>query len=161
MLEMDAFPYARWSSLEQSRGSSLARQIRATTEFIAAQGWKLASEPLIDSGKSAYTGENIESGALGTFAKSVLSGVRDVRNVALVVEDLDRLSRQPADVMLSWLSPLVRKGLTISVVNTGQMITRELLDNDIGSLMTTLISAFGSHAESRKKAVRVAAAWDK
>ena len=63
--------------------------------------------------------------------------------------------------MLSWLSPLVRKGLTISVVNTGQMITRELLDNDIGSLMTTLISAFGSHAESRKKAVRVAAAWEK
>lgn len=76
-----------------------------------------------------------------------------------MVEELDRLSRQPADVMLSWLSPLVRKGLSIKVVNTGQMISREMLDRDMGGLMMILITSFGSHTESRKKAERVAAAW--
>lgn len=124
-------------------------------------GWPLLREPLIDRGRSAYTGDNIENGQLGAFAKSILSGAIDASRTVLVVEELDRLSRQPADVMLSWLSPLVRKGLSIKVVNTGQLITRDMLDHDMGGLMMILITAFGSHTESRKKSKRVAAAWEK
>lgn len=157
---MFAIAYARWSSMEQTKGSTLARQIEATTGLIEARGWQSAGDPLIDRGKSAYTGANIETGQLGQFRDSIMSGARDARNLVLVVEELDRLSRQPADLMLSWLSPLVRKGLTIAVVNTGQMITREMLDTDMGGLMMILITAFGSHTESRKKSKRVAAAWD-
>lgn len=158
---MIAVQYARWSSIEQSTGSTLARQIERTGEFVAERGWTLTSDsPLIDRGKSAYTGANIETGELGKFGESIMRGQRDPIGLVLVVEELDRLSRQPADVMLSWLSPLVRRGLTIAVVNTGQMITRQMLDMDMGGLMTILITAFGSHSESRKKAVRVAAAWN-
>ncbi|MBD8548796.1 recombinase family protein [Sphingomonas sp. CFBP 8760] len=146
--------------MEQSTGSTLARQIERTGELIAERGWTLTSDsPLIDRGKSAYTGANIETGELGKFGESIMRGQRDPVGLVLVVEELDRLSRQPADIMLSWLSPLVRRGLTIAVVSTGQMITRDMLDTDMGGLMTILITAFGSHTESRKKAVRVAAAW--
>lgn len=160
---MLAVQYARWSSMEQQskeKGSTLARQLKKTGEHIAAMGWELAREPMIDRGKSAYTGDNIETGQLGLFAKSILSGAIDASKMVLVVEELDRLSRQPADVMLSWLSPLVRKGLSIKVVVTGQLITRAMLDTDMGGLLTILITSFGSHTESRKKADRVAASWE-
>ncbi|MDD1452680.1 recombinase family protein [Sphingomonas sp. H160509] len=157
---MLAIAYARWSSMEQTKGSTLARQIEATTSLIESRGWEPIGDPLIDRGKSAYTGANIETGQLGQFRDSIMSGARDACNLVLVVEELDRLSRQPADLMLSWLSPLVRKGLSIAVVNTGQMITRDMLDTDMGGLMMILITAFGSHTESRKKSTRVAAAWE-
>lgn len=157
---MRAFIYARWSSLEQSAGSTLARQLEVCGSYVASQpGWTLV-ETLMDKGKSAYTGANIETGALGKFRDRVMSGALNPTDVVLVVEELDRLSRQPADVMLTWLSPLVRKGLTIKVVNSGQLITRDMLDHDMGGLMMILITAFGSHSESAKKAKRVAAAWE-
>ncbi len=157
---MFAIAYARWSSMEQTKGSTLARQLAATSEHIAAMGWQTMREPLVDRGRSAYTGENIEKGQLGAFAKSILSGAIDASKTVLVVEELDRLSRQPADVMLSWLSPLVRAGLSIKVVSTGQLINRAMLDTDMGGLMMILITSFGSHTESRKKAQRVSASWE-
>lgn len=157
---MIAIQYARWSSMEQSKGSTLARQLEATAAHIEMMRWELRGEPLIDKGRSAYTGDNLENGQLGQFASSIHSGAVDASNLVLVVEELDRLSRQPADVMLSWLSPLVRRGLTIKVVNTGQTISRAMLDHDMGGLMMILIGAFGSFTESRKKAERVSAAWE-
>lgn len=81
-------------------------------------------------------------------------------NIHLVVEELDRLSRQPADVMLAWLSPLIRSGITIHVTQTRQIINVAMLDHDMGGLMMLLVTAFGSYTESRKKAHRVAAAWE-
>lgn len=156
---MIAIQYARWSSMEQSKGSTLARQLEVTQAHIQAMAWELRGEPLIDKGRSAYTGDNLENGQLGKFAALIHSGAVDASTHVLVVEELDRLSRQPADVMLTWLSPLVRRGLSIKVVNTGQMISRAMLDHDMGGLMMILIGAFGSHTESRKKAERVSAAW--
>lgn len=156
---MQAYIYARWSSLEQTKGSTLDRQLRNCEAFAAQRGWTI-NETIIDRGRSAYTGSNITDGNLGAFAKRVLGGGIPVGSV-LIVEELDRLSRQPADVMLTWLSPLVRAGLTICVTQTGQTIDRHMLDNDMGGLMMLMIGAFGGHSESRKKAERVGSAWDK
>ena len=47
------------------------------------------------------------------------------------------------------------------VTQTGQVIDRNMLDHDMGGLMMLLITGFGSHKESRKKADRVGAAWQK
>lgn len=152
------YAYLRWSSLEQSKGSTLERQQERCSEYAAARGWTI-TETLIDRGKSAYTGSNIRDGELGRFAGLITSGA--IQNPTLIVEELDRLSRQPADVMLTWLSPLVRRGLTIHVQATGQIINEHMLDYDMGGLMMLLITSFGSHKESRKKADRVGAAWQK
>ena len=156
---MQAYIYARWSSLEQTKGSTLQRQLDECHAYLATKDWTLASDPIVDKGRSAYTGANITSGNLGAFADNVRSGTIATPAV-LVVEELDRLSRQPADVMLSWLSPLVRSGLTIAVTKTGQTIDAKLLDHDMGNLMMILITAFGSHKESQKKSDRGAAAWE-
>jgi DNA invertase Pin-like site-specific DNA recombinase len=158
MLAQTAYAYARWSSMEQTSSSSLVRQVENTSKAIAEHGWTLAEPHLIDRGRSAYTGDNIKNGRLGEFAKRVLAGAISPGSV-LVVEELDRLSRQPADVMLAWLSPLIRSGLTIFVTQTGQIIDSKMLDHDMGGLMMLLITAFGSNTESRKKAERIGAAW--
>lgn len=60
---MEVFIYARWSSLEQTKGSTLERQLSNCESFAAERGWKIA-ETLVDRGRSAYTGANIETGAL-------------------------------------------------------------------------------------------------
>ncbi len=154
----DCYIYARWSSMEQTKGSTLARQINNCTAAITEFNWNLAEPPLIDRGRSAYTGDNIKNGRLGDFAKRMLVGAVPKGSI-LVVEELDRLSRQPADVMLAWLSPLIRAGLTIYVTQTRQTIDVKMLDYDMGGLMMLLITAFGSNTESRKKAERISAAW--
>jgi DNA invertase Pin-like site-specific DNA recombinase len=156
---MNVYAYARWSSLEQSKGSTLERQLENCRKYIEQAGWKLTSDPIVDRGRSAYTGANITSGNLGAFADNLRSGIISTP-ATLVVEELDRLSRQPADVMLSWLSPLVRSGLTIVVTQTGQVIDSRMLDHDMGTLMMILITAFGSHKESKKKSERGASAWE-
>lgn len=156
---MTVYAYARWSSLEQTKGSTLERQLEKCLAYIENAGWTLTGEPIVDAGRSAYTGANITSGNLGKFAENVRNGTIPTPAI-LVVEELDRLSRQAADVMLSWLSPLVRAGLSIRVTQTGQVIDAKMLDNDEGSLMMILITAFGSHKESKKKSERGAAAWD-
>jgi DNA invertase Pin-like site-specific DNA recombinase len=155
---MQVFIYARWSSLEQTKGSTLDRQIKNCTAFVEGRGWTVA-ETIIDRGRSAYTGDNIKTGNLGAFADRVKIGA--VKNAWLIVEELDRLSRQAADEMLQWMSPLIRAGLTIAVTQTGQIIDLNMLDNDIGGLLMLLITSFGSNKESKKKAERVGAAWEK
>jgi DNA invertase Pin-like site-specific DNA recombinase len=140
------YAYARWSSLEQTKGSTLERQLENCLAYIEGIGWTLTGEAIVDRGRSAYTGANISSGNLGKFAESIRNGSIPTP-ATLVVEELDRLSRQPADVMLSWLSPLVRFGLTIAVTQTGQVIDSRMLDHDMGTLMMILITAFGSHKE--------------
>lgn len=154
---MEAYLYARWSSLEQSKGSTLDRQIKNCEAYALEHGLEVR-ETIIDRGRSAYTGENISSGNLGTFASRVESGSIALP-ACLIVEELDRLSRQPADVMLRWLSPLIRSGLAIVVTQSGRTIDADMLDRDMGSLMMLMIGAFGSHEESRKKSERVSAAW--
>lgn len=156
---MDAYLYARWSSLEQGVGSTLERQLANTAKFAKRQNWTIAST-VKDAGKSAYTGANIgEKGNLGAFARKVMCGEIDARRSVLVVEELDRLSRQPAPVMLAWLAPLLGAGLTVAVTQTGQMLTMEMLSTDIAGLLTVVLESFGSHKESKKKSERVADAW--
>lgn len=155
---MQVFIYARWSSLEQTKGSTLERQIKNCTAFVEGRGWTI-EETIIDRGRSAYTGDNIKTGSLGAFAERVRVGA--IKNAWLVVEELDRLSRQPADKMLQWLSPLIRSGLTVAITQTGQIINEKMLDDDIGGLMMLLITNFGSNKESKKKSERVGAAWEK
>lgn len=156
---MTIYAYARWSSLEQTKGSTLERQLENCREYIDRAGWSMTSDPIVDRGRSAYTGANLTTGELGKFADNFRTG--NIPSPAtLVVEELDRLSRQPADVMLSWLSPLVRSGLTIVVTQTGQVIDSRMLDHDMGTLMMILITAFGSHKESQKKSERGASAWE-
>lgn len=155
---MQAILYGRWSTLEQSDGSTLNRQICNCTTFAEQKGWTITTI-VVDEGRSAYTGDNIITGNLGKLARQILSGEIDGRETVLVVEELDRLSRQDPVTMLGWLTPLLGAGLSIAVTQSGQVVNKDMMAGDVGGLMMLMVTAFGSHHESKKKAERVAAAW--
>lgn len=70
---MDAVVYMRWSSTEQSKGSSLERQRRDCRRHAAAKGWKVIRE-IVDDGVSAFRGRNASEGALAAFVDAVEAG---------------------------------------------------------------------------------------
>ena len=79
----------------------------------------------------------------------------------MVVEELDRLSRQSPGVMTAWLTPLLNLGLTIAIANTGQILTRTVMETDFGGFVTMMSSAFSNYEFSRKQRERGNASWSK
>ena len=67
-LSLEAFLYARWSTHEQGKGTTLERQRSATEAFARRQGWQIA-DAFHDEGISAWTGANLETGRLAKFVQ--------------------------------------------------------------------------------------------
>jgi DNA invertase Pin-like site-specific DNA recombinase len=89
-----AYSYVRFSRAHQEEGDSLRRQTLATAKYCEVQGFILDhSLNLQDKGVSAFTGRNAKHGALGRFLDACESGIVP-KGSALIVENLDRLSRQ-------------------------------------------------------------------
>ncbi len=113
-----AYSYLRFSSKQQEEGSSLERQSELARAVCAEQGWQLVDLPP-DEGVSAWkvTGDerlaaNMIKGALGAFLARVRSG-EIKRGSVLIIEKLDRFSRNFYDVVFPvWLS-LLQAGVEI------------------------------------------------
>ena len=86
---MLAVAYARWSSLEQGKGSTLERQLQVIERYCSKHGLEIL-ERVTDEGSSAYTGTNIQTGHLGDVIRRVEAG-RLPRDITIVVEQLDRI----------------------------------------------------------------------
>lgn len=157
---MTTIRYIRWSSLEQGNAdrSSEDRQ-RAITDAYASRAGLTYDETLIDRGKSAFTGANITTGELGKLAKRIEAG--SIANPVLVIEELDRLSRRPPSEMLTWLVPLLSRGLVLHIASSGQVIDQTALNRDFGSFIQAMSAAFSAFDFSRKQQERGAASWTK
>lgn len=155
---MTIITYARWSSQEQSAGTSLERQIAECRNAAEARGW-FVDEVITDEGVSAYTGANIKSGNLARLVSEIRCGDRAGRDTTIIVENLDRLSRTDASAMVAWLTDVLSLGITILVSKDGRTLTRHTLQNDMGTFVTIVVEAFGNNAESKKKAKRIAEYW--
>ncbi|HEY6869817.1 MAG TPA: recombinase family protein, partial [Novosphingobium sp.] len=92
---LPAYIYARFSSLEQAKGHSLERQLEEGRAHIERNGWEYHEDrELRDEGRSAFSGENRQPGsALYDFEQQTLAGTFKT-GVVLVVENIDRLTRQ-------------------------------------------------------------------
>ncbi|MFM7454721.1 MAG: recombinase family protein, partial [Cyanobium sp.] len=90
-------PYSRVSSSAQIGGRGLERQAADPASYCQQRGWKLYEGPgYTDAGVSGFSGQNLAAGALGRFLGDVKAGRFGSEPVALLVEDLDRFSRQHA-----------------------------------------------------------------
>lgn len=154
---MQAVGYARWSSLEQGKGSSLERQTHQISTFVERRGWTLIGQ-VIDEGKSAYTGSNIHTGNLARLVKQIELGELD-RNVVIVVEQLDRISRLPPSQVISWIQRITALGVSIATVNDGQIINGQMIDAEPMSFMTLVFNSFRAFQESKHKSERLGESW--
>ena len=154
---MEAVIYARWSSDEQGKGSTLDRQREDCLAMAEAHGWKVVDE-IKDEGVSAFRGVHAEVGALGQFIRAVEDGAYP-DGVVLVVEKLDRLSRQAPEVAFSAMLRMTGAGVIVATVDgnrqyrTGQFGMAEIIE--------IIVKAQLSHEESSKKSERVGRAWAK
>jgi DNA invertase Pin-like site-specific DNA recombinase len=152
-----AFSYIRFSSSEQSRGDSLRRQTALAEEYAHRHGLQLDRELTFrDLGISAFTGKNKTEGALAAFIKACKSG-RVKPGSALLVESLDRLSREQ-----------VRKALRqlLELIDDHGIEVHTLADNRVygpgtqtEELVISIIVMSRAHEESERKSQRVGSAW--
>ena len=106
-----AYSYRRFSSLEQSKGDSLRRQTELSEQYAIEHNLVLDdSLSLLDAGVSAYRGANSTEGALSRFIEAVKDG-RVASGSWLLVESLDRLSRNTVDNALALFLQLLQSGI--------------------------------------------------
>ena len=158
MIRMEAWIYVRYSTADQAKGSSVQRQLEDCRAMCSRRGWYHSPErELIDDGLSAFTAMNRADGSkLGWIERQVAEG-RLGNGSVLVVERLDRLSRQEAPEVFSLMKSLTDGGLSVATVDSDQIYATGQFT--FQSMVTLLVKAQVSHEESEKKSRRLAAAW--
>jgi DNA invertase Pin-like site-specific DNA recombinase len=147
--------YYRFSTTSQERGSSKERQIEDCEALCHRNGWEIV-EVFGDAGKSAWSGAHLNGGKLGGFAERVRSGEIGAGHV-LVVEKLDRLSREEIVVARNWIEEMCGLGIQISTVQ-GHTLTKANVQTDIMVMLEMLFRAKLAKDESDQKSERVSAA---
>lgn len=156
---MKAYSYVRFSTATQLQGDSLRRQIEASKRYCEQYGLVLDSTlNLNDLGVSAFKGLNAVEGKLGAFIEAVEKGKVEVGST-LLVESLDRLSRDNVLSALSQFTSIIDKGITIVTLSDNKVYTRESI-SDISNLMYSLLIMSRAHEESQIKSQRIKAAWE-
>jgi len=150
---MEALIYIRFSTPKQERGASRERQLELCQEFCARNGWPVR-EVIEDLGKSAWSGTHLSAGELGRLAERVRSGEIG-RDTVLIVEKLDRLSRQETRLTLRWMEDICAAGLTIATVDGARIYDDASLKADLMSVFEILMRAKLAHDESQQKSERV------
>lgn len=167
-MTIPAYVYARFSSMEQGKGTSLKRQLESARDFIKQHSdWDYPfTDPqaqqerdFTDQGKSAYAGVHREAGgALYELERKATAG--HFRNgAALVVENLDRLTRQGWEEALKILTTLTTNGMSVHTIHGGKKFNA-FEKPDMGQVITVIVEAEADHRASDDKSKRLRKAWD-
>jgi DNA invertase Pin-like site-specific DNA recombinase len=153
-----AYSYIRFSTRKQAGGDSLARQTASTADYCERVGLVLDDRlRLEDLGVSAFRGKNLEEGgALARFLEAVRAGHVEPGS-ALIIESLDRLSRQTPRRALALLTQILEAGVEVHLTATGKVF---LPANEDGiDLILAVAEAMRGHEESAKKSMRLKSAF--
>jgi DNA invertase Pin-like site-specific DNA recombinase len=153
----DAYSYIRFSSPQQALGHSQRRQQDQIDRFVKENNLSLQnSEAFRDLGVSGFRGLNLKQG-LGRFIAEVDAN-KVKRGSYLIVESLDRLSRQNVMDSFRLLVSLIDKGIRVVALNdTGPTVLDK--SADFSALMLTLGTLYRAYDESSKKSMRGKAVW--
>lgn len=159
MTEPKAYSYIRFSTPGQANGDSLRRQTEASTAYAQKKGLILDDAlDMQDLGLSAYKGVHRTHGALGVFLRLVEAGKVSPGSI-LIVEDLDRLSRQEPLTALDQFSLLIHSGIRIVTLSNGIEYDRQSIRENPGQLYLTMGEIIRAHQESELKSKRLKAVW--
>lgn len=154
-----AYSYIRMSTERQLSGDSLRRQLQETRKYAALHNLDL-DESLRDIGVSAYTGENVESGALGKFLQLVKSN-QIAQGSYLIIESLDRLSRKNVLEALPPFLSILKAGIIIVSLKDEQVYSQKSIEGNPYQLMGSLVVMIRANEESETKSKRIKEAMTK
>ena len=155
-----AYSYLRFSSARQEQGDSLRRQEQLAETYAQKHNLQLNTTLTYrDLGVSAFKGAHLEKGALGSFVRAIDEGVV-ASGSYLLVENLDRLSRQEVDVALEFFLSITRKGIIIVTLDDDMVYSSENIRANWTKLIVALAIMAGAHEQSLNKARRIGEAWE-
>jgi len=154
-----AYSYLRFSTPEQAGGDSRRRQLDLARAYAARHGLVLdAGLSFGDLGMSAFHGRNVREGALRAFLDAVELGLVP-RGSHLLVESLDRLSRDRVLLAQSLFLRIIEAGITIVTLIDDRSYSAESLNRSPMDLIVSLVCMMRANEESATKSARVRAAW--
>lgn len=156
-LKPQAYSYLRMSTDLQLKGDSRRRQLEASRAYAEANGLDLAEgAELEDIGISAFRGANVREGALGRFLEAIKGGSVKPGSF-LIVESLDRLSREQVLIAQSLFLNIIQAGIHLVTLTDGRVYRAGT--TDLGDLIISLVIMSRAHEESQTKSHRISAAW--
>lgn|GEM_PF-3506990 len=153
-----AYSYIRFSRSHQAEGDSLERQEAAAVKYCEEHGFELDRSTYHDLGVSAFHSRNRKTGALGRFLEACEAGKIEAGS-ALIIESLDRLSRDTPWESIGLLKTLLDHGIETHVMYDRLVLRPE--DSGGTDLMLITMLASRAHEESRTKSRRLLSAFAK
>ena len=154
-----AISYIRFSTPEQADGDSLRRQTADTEAWCKKNGIPLDTSLTLkkDRGVSAFRGKHRdEKAALGIFLEDVKQG-KIPRGSYLIIENLDRLSREEERTALRLWLDILDAGINIVQLTPETVFRHER--SDMTDIIRAIIELSRGHSESRMKSKRCSDAW--
>lgn len=149
-----AYSYIRFSTKEQLHGDSLNRQLQAAREWCSNKGIELSDKGFKDLGISGYSGKQRPD--LSAMLIAIENGFIK-KGDYIILENLDRLSRQGIDKTQEIIRQILLKDVNIESLSDGISLNKSSL-NDLISVIRIALSADLAHKESLKKSERIQAA---
>ncbi|HLL54033.1 MAG TPA: recombinase family protein, partial [Myxococcaceae bacterium] len=154
-----AYSYLRFSTPEQEEGDSIRRQITNTQAYARELGLELDDTLRFeDKGVSAFRGKNSSEGALAEFLENVKAG-KVPEGSFLIVEALDRVSRENPYEAMDVLNGILRQGISVAVASEREVYSRESLRKHPFEMLKPLMRFQTAHEESKKKSYRTLENW--
>lgn len=153
-----AYSYIRYSSFEQGEGDSVRRQNANRDKWLKDHpDVPLDTRlKLIDKGKTGFDRENLDTYALGEFIREIEKGTV-VAGDYLLVENLDRLSREEEDTATHLFLSITQKHIVI--VQLFPTLAEFRKPVKMMQLIQVVLEFTRAHGESVLKSDRIGAAW--
>ena len=153
----EAIHYGRYSKDEQGAGDSFRRQAEGSQRYAEAHGLVIV-RVLFDKGFSGYHGDNINYGKLGELLREIREGKIEPGTV-LLVEFLDRLSRESPISQFLLLAEVLKAGIEVVTFGDQKRYTLESMNNNPHDLFGALGIMTRGHDEAKTKDDRHTKNW--
>jgi DNA invertase Pin-like site-specific DNA recombinase len=150
-----AWPYVRFSTPDQIAGDSIARQTQRGEE-VAQQLGLILRDPIRDLGISAFRGRNRKQGGLKIILQKINEKEIPAGDV-LLVEAIDRLSREVTMDALEIVTTILRAGVILVTAEDGKIYDVDAINSsEVHSLLARIQQAYG---ESLRKSEMLLHVW--
>ena len=151
------YSYSRYSSPGQGDGDSVRRQADVAGSWSAARCPARYKPDLLGSGTECLTrGGIVKRAGAAAFLSEVETG-HIPRGSVLIIENLDRLSRENPWDAVPLLCSLVNAGISVATLSPSEMTFER--GCDLTGLVLAVVEFGRSHSESKSKANRMSEVW--
>jgi DNA invertase Pin-like site-specific DNA recombinase len=155
-MKSQAYSYIRFSSPQQADSNSIERQTKITAMWCERNGIELNKSTFADLGKSGHKRDDLDNYALGEFIRLV-----ETKKIAagsyLVVENLDRISREKPIVAVNRFTGLLLAGVKVVQLTPFEKVYDS--DASMPDLMGAVMEFGRSNSESASKVFRSGSNW--